>query len=72
MTFTEQLATRVRDVFRGRRGVVERKVFGGVAFMYENRMCCGVVGNNLVVRVAEDGFATAKACSADGFHGQAR
>jgi hypothetical protein len=59
MPYDERLATRIRDVFRGRRDVSERKMFGGVAFMYRNRMCCGVVGSDLVVRIAADEFAAA-------------
>jgi hypothetical protein len=59
MPYDEQLAVRIREVFRGRRDVSERKMFGGVAFMYRTRMCCGVVGNDLVVRIAADEFAAA-------------
>lgn len=31
-------------------------MFGGLAFMCRNRMCCGIVGNDLMVRVADDEF----------------
>ena len=31
-------------------------MFGGLAFLWHGRMCCGVVGNDLMVRVADDEF----------------
>jgi hypothetical protein len=59
MPYDERLASRIREVFRDRPDVSERKMFGGVAFMYRNRMCCGVVGNDLVVRIPDDECAAA-------------
>ncbi len=32
-------------------GVVERKMFGGLAFMVHGNMCCGIVGDELMLRV---------------------
>jgi hypothetical protein len=59
MPYDERLAARIREVLRGWHDVSERKMFGGVAFMYRTRMCCGVVGRELVVRIADDEFAAA-------------
>lgn len=56
MAYDEKLADNIRAVLRGRRDVTERKMFGGVAFMCRNRMCCGIVGIDLMVRVADDEF----------------
>ena len=33
-------------------------MFGGLAFLLRGRMCYGIVGNDLVARVAEDEFET--------------
>lgn len=30
--------------------------FGGLAFLYRDRMCCGIVGSDLMVRVPDDEF----------------
>jgi TfoX N-terminal domain len=39
-----------------RSGVVERKMFGGVAWMLHGNMACGVLGEDVLVRLgAEDG-----------------
>lgn len=54
MAYDEQLVQRVRAAFRRVRDVRECKMFGGIALMYRNRMCCGILGNDLVVRVTDD------------------
>ena len=52
--YDEGLAERVRAVLEDRPGVTERKMFGGLAFMLHGNMCVGVLGEELVVRVARD------------------
>ena len=37
-----------------RDALTERKMFGGIAFMIGGNMACGVIGDELIVRVAED------------------
>ena len=56
MAYDEKLAQRIRLAFGRRRDVAERKMFGGLTFLCGGRMCCGVVGADLMVRVAEDQF----------------
>ena len=53
MAYDEKLAQRIRRCLHGKRGVTERKMFGGLAFPLDGRMCCGIVGPNLVVRVCQ-------------------
>jgi TfoX/Sxy family transcriptional regulator of competence genes len=47
----EKLLSRVRTALRARRGVAERRMFGGVAFMLRGHMCCGILGATLMVRL---------------------
>lgn len=54
MAYSEELAQRVRDVIAPRSGVRERKMFGGVAWMLEGNMACGVMGEKLMVRLDRD------------------
>jgi TfoX/Sxy family transcriptional regulator of competence genes len=61
MAYSERLAERVRVVLDGRPGVVERKMFGGVAWMLEGNMACGVIGEDLLVRLAHEDAAAAQA-----------
>jgi TfoX-like protein len=56
MAYDERLAVRVRTLLKGIAGLREREMFGGLAFMYRDRMCFGIVGRDLVVRVAADEF----------------
>jgi len=56
MAYDETIADRVRGVLGTRDDVVEKKMFGGLAFMVAGHMACGVLGRDLIVRVgAEEG-----------------
>jgi hypothetical protein len=54
MAYDEQLAARIRHTLAARADMSERRMFGRLAFLRDGRMCCGVVGRNLMVRVVED------------------
>lgn len=54
MAYDVQLANRIRQAFASRKDITERKMFGGLAFLYLGRMCCGVVGSDLMVRIPDD------------------
>lgn len=56
MAYDEDLAARVRGVLSDREDVLERKMFGGIAFMVSGSMCCGIVGDDLMVRVGPDRY----------------
>jgi hypothetical protein len=59
MAFDEALAERVRTLLAGRPGLTERKMFGGLGFMLHGNMCCGVHGDELIIRVAPERTAEA-------------
>lgn len=59
MAFDESVAARVRKVLARRKGIAEQKMFGGLAFLLDGNMCCGVLRNLLVLRLGEDGAAEA-------------
>ena len=54
MAYDEQLAERVRDALALREDVTERKMFGGIAFMLAGNLACGVLGDDLIVRVGPE------------------
>jgi TfoX/Sxy family transcriptional regulator of competence genes len=56
MAFDEPLAARVRKALKGCRGLEERKMFGGLAFLVRGNMCCGVIGDKLMVRVGPESY----------------
>ena len=47
----ESLLRRVRDALRDERDVVERKMFGGITFMVNGRMCVSVGARRLMCRI---------------------
>ena len=61
MAYNEELDLRIRVVLGGHQGVVEKKMFGGMAFMLSGNMCVGVTGDDLMVRVGPDGLEDALA-----------
>jgi hypothetical protein len=55
MAYDETLAARVREILApAPGGLTERAMFGGLAFMLEGHMCCGIVGDDLVLRLGPD------------------
>jgi hypothetical protein len=61
VAYDEALADRVRDVLALRANKSERKMFGGIAFMLGGNMACGVLGEELIVRVGPDDYERALA-----------
>ena len=54
MTYDPALAERIRAVAGKRRGVTEKEMFGGIAFLLDGKMFVGIVKNDLMVRVGPD------------------
>jgi hypothetical protein len=59
MAFDETLASRIRECLGRRKGVEEKKMFGGVAFLLGGNVLVGVWKDSLVVRVGPDGYEDA-------------
>src|SRR6267154_1233968 len=51
MAFDETLAARVRKKIGTRKDILEKKMFGGIAFLLNGNMSVGIHGNELIVRV---------------------
>lgn len=51
MAYDEGIAERLREVYEMMGGAVEKKMFGGIVFMVAGHMSCGVVRDELMVRV---------------------
>jgi hypothetical protein len=61
VAYDEAAASRVRAALKGKRGLAEKKMMGGLVFMKDDAMCCGVTGAALMVRVGKEGYAAALA-----------
>ena len=55
MSYDAEAAGRVRRLLSGRDDVVEKKMVGGLSFLVNGNMCCGIAGAALMVRVGADG-----------------
>lgn len=56
MAYDEGIAERLREAYQFVPDVVEKKMFGGIAFMVNGHMSCGVVSATLMVRVGPDQY----------------
>jgi hypothetical protein len=54
MPYSESLADRVRRIFAARRGVVEKKLFGGLGFMLRGNLCVCVWHSSLIARLGPE------------------
>lgn len=51
MPFDRKLADRIRIALDGRDGVTEKPMFGGIGFLVNGNMCCGVHREEMMVRL---------------------
>jgi TfoX/Sxy family transcriptional regulator of competence genes len=59
VAYDEELADRVRAVLADEPSLTERKMFGGLAFMVSGNMACGIVKDELMLRLGAEGAETA-------------
>ena len=59
MAYDETLAERVRTLLKRKRGISEKKMFGGLAFLVNGHMACGIIGDELMVRVGPEAYDAA-------------
>ncbi len=61
MANDERLIERVRDLLAGHAGISERRMFGVNCFMLDGNLCCGVRGDELVLRLGDEDLDAALA-----------
>lgn len=54
MAFDEQLAGRFRKQLGKKKGLTEKKMFGGIAFLINGNMSCGVHKDQMIVRLTPE------------------
>ena len=56
MAYNEHLADRVRRIFEEKKvsNIEEKKMMGGLTFMVNEKMCIGIVKDDLMVRLNPD------------------
>ena len=56
MAYDKGLAQRVREVLEEEPGFDEKKMFGGLCFLLFGNMVCGIIVEDLIVRVGADKY----------------
>ena len=59
MSYDEGLAGRLRGALQSQRGISEKKMFGGLAFMSRGYMFVGITGDILMARVGPEYYQQA-------------
>lgn len=59
MAYDENLSLRIRALLANVSGLEEKKMFGGVGFLVNGNMACGVHKNSLIVRVGPEKYQAA-------------
>ena len=54
MAYDEALAERIRPIIAARGEPTERKMFGGITWMLRGNMACGVLGEDICVRLTPE------------------
>ena len=52
MAYDATLTARIRHIVAGHPAIVEKKMFGGLSFILQGNMACGVHGTDLIIRLA--------------------
>ena len=51
MAYDESLAERLRQRLARKKGVTEKKMFGGIGFLLNGNMCVGIWKDSLIARI---------------------
>ena len=54
MAFDENLAARIRTALTRKKGIEEKKMFGGLCFLLHGHMLVGVWKNSLIARIGQE------------------
>lgn len=54
MPYSESLANRVRESLQDLSNVNEKEMMGGLTFMYNDKMCVGIIKDELMCRIDPD------------------
>ena len=54
MAYDQATGERLRRAIGVRRGLTESGMFGGLTFLLNGNMCCGVAGDELVLRIEKE------------------
>jgi TfoX/Sxy family transcriptional regulator of competence genes len=73
MAYSEALAKRIREVFSSLPNVEEKQMMGGLVFMYNGKMCVGIIKDEMLCRIdpaIKDELLKKPGCSEMAFTGR--
>jgi len=50
MAYDESLAKRIDELVKGKKGFIQKHMFGGIAYLLNGNMCVGVYKDELIIR----------------------
>ncbi|MFN2275441.1 MAG: TfoX/Sxy family protein [Anaerolineales bacterium] len=56
MGYDRKLAERIAHALKAEPGISEREMFGGIGYMLQGNMACGVINDEMIVRVGPDAW----------------
>lgn len=56
MAYDEKLAERIRERLAELPNIEEKKMMGGLCFMYNDKMCVGIIKDELMLRIDPDTY----------------
>jgi TfoX/Sxy family transcriptional regulator of competence genes len=60
MAYSEELATKVRTALKAHKNnLEEKKMMGGLTFMLNGKMCCGILKDDLMLRISPEQYEDA-------------
>ena len=59
MSYNQVLAERMRAHLKTRKGIIDKGMFGGIGFLVNGNMACGVNKQDLIVRLNDSDFQIA-------------
>lgn len=73
MAYSENLAQRIREVLSNLTNVEEKKMFGGMCYMVNGKMCVGIIDDEMMCRIGPEIYEAAlerKGCREMDFTGR--
>lgn len=59
MAYSEKMADRIREALAAQKNIEEKKMFGGLCFMVNDKMCIGVNEDEIMCRIDPDIYEVA-------------
>jgi len=59
VAFNEELSDRIREALVNEPRVSEKRMFGGICYMVDDKMCIGVMGDEMMCRIGDEASTTA-------------